>query len=785
MNSGPNKRTAYKGEIIPESYGYNAQYLEDEVGSGDIRKLLYTLWHYKWLILLMTAIGGGAAWYYTQIATPIYKADGSMQISSPQQAGRPTDNLSTFLQSNYGFGMSSTLDNEIQVLRSRTFARQVATRLHSEQQTPGEELFPIMYTEYPDDPTMVDEETVYRRLSGRIDVQRADRTSDMVILSYESPSPQEAARVIDLAIQTYSDVSVDMSRQQARSALDFLSGEMERVNVTLGDAEDDLQGFMNQQNVVKLDEQATQLISAISSLQAEVQSAEIRLTSVQASLRTYRQEVNSISPGIAEQLTASIAPRLAQLQMALAEKETEKVLLMSRNPGITNDDPALRDINIQINGIRTEIGNIAAEFISDDPTRIGFVGSADGNLATRLASLRETILTLEIEETQLQAMMNLFRQRLGEYDRQFNAIPDNMLELARRQRDLEMNEKLYLLIAEQAAETALWEQTQTGLGRVIDLAEVPERTVRPRKSIVYLIGLGIGFGLAVGFIFMRDVIHNEINSIEKLEAKNVTLLTIIPDIHRIGKKSMKDRSTVLVKGVPISTELSMVIDSISPVSEAYRRLQSNVIYASPDHSLKTIVVTSANKGEGKTTVASNLAIALAEAGKSVVILDTDFRRPRVHEVFGSAKEPGVIDVVFNESEFVDAIQPSIIPNVHLMVSGKRPPNPVEVSRSERLREIITLLEQKYDHVIIDTPPFGIISDSAPMIVKSSGVIVCCRFNQTKDPEFDILLKNLNQINSNILGVALTAFDPKKAAGSYYSSYYYKYNYEGYGKYQST
>lgn len=783
MNSGPNNRAAYNGEFLPESYGYNANYLEEDAGAGDVRKLLYTFWHYKWLILILTALGGVGAWYYTMQATPYYRADGSMQISSQRQGGQG-DNLSTFLQSNYGFGSSSTLDNEIQVLRSRTFARQVATRLYAEQQITSADLFPIMYTEFPDDPTVVDEETVYLRLSGSIDVQRADRTSDLVRLSYESPSPDEASRVVDLAIQTYSDVSVDMSREQARSALDFLSGEMERVNVTLGDAEDDLQGFMNQQNVVKLDEQATQLIGAMSSLQAEVQSSEIRLTSVQASLRTYRQELNTISPGIAEQLSASIAPRIAQLQMALAEKETEKVLLVSRNPNILETDATLRDINTQINGIRGEIARIADELISDDPTKIGFIGSTDDNLQ-RFANLRESILKLEIEELQLQAILNLFRQRLSEYDRQFNAIPDNMLELARRQRDLDMNEKFYLLIAEQAAETALWEQTQTGLGRVIDLSEVPREAVRPRKQIIYLIGLSIGFGFAVGFIIMRDVLRNEINSIEKLESKSVTLLSIIPDINKMSNKLLNDRTTVIVKDVPISIELSMVIDSISPVSEAYRRLQSNVMYASPDKSLKTIVVTSANMGEGKTTVASNLAIAFAEAGKKVVIFDADYRRPRLHGVFGVAMEPGVIDVAFNECEFDDAIQASVMPRVHIMTSGKRPPNPVEVSRSARLREIITLLEERYDHVIIDTPPFGIISDAAPMIVKADGVIVCCRFNQTKEPEFDILLKNLNQINANTLGVVFTAFDPKKAGGSYYSNYYYKYNFEGYGKYQST
>jgi capsular exopolysaccharide synthesis family protein len=785
MTNGSKKRDVYRGEIMPDSYGYGPQIIDFDNGKSDIRKLLYTLWHFKWLILLFTALGGVGAWYYAQNAIPYYKADGSMQISEQRASGVQSDNLSSFLQSNYGFGMSSTLDNEIQVLKSRTFARQVATRLYTERVDSKGDLLPIMWAEYPDDPEVVSEETVYRRLVGKIEILRADRTSDMVRLSFESPSPEEAARIVDLAIQTYSDVSVDMSRQQARNALEFLSGEMERVNVTLGDAEGELQTFMNRESVVKLDEQATQLINSISSLQAEKQAAEIRLASVQTSLRGFTQELNSISPGLSDQLSASIAPRIAQLQNALAELETRKVLLLSRNPNITEADASLRDLNTQINSVRNEIGSIASSLIGDDPNMLGFLGSTDGNLSSRLSKLRETILTLEIEENQLKAMLGLFSKSLGEYDKDFNSIPDNMLELARRTRDLDMNEKLYLLIAEQAAETALWEQTQTGMGRVIDLAELPRNIVRPRKQIIYLIGLGLGFMLAVGMIFVRDLVRNEIDSIEKLEAKATTILTIVPDLKKTSKKQFKKGvNTVLVKGFPISTELTMVIDSISPVSESYRRLQSNVIYAQPDNPLKTIVVTSANKSEGKTTVASNLAIALTESGKRVVILDADFRRPRVHSVFGVEREPGVIEVVFNEIGLQESIKETIVPNVDVLVSGKRPPNPVEISRSERLAEMISVLEEQYDHVIIDTPPYGIISDAAPLIVKSNGVIVCCRFNQTKDPEFDILLKNLANINANVLGSVMTAFDPKKAAGSYYSSYYYKYNYEGYGKYQA-
>src|SRR5690606_15400651 len=119
----------------------------------------------------------------------------------------------------------------IQVLRSRTFAREVAMRIYDERFDSKGRLFPLLWAEYPVDSTVVDEERVYARVRGRIEVQRADRTSEMVRLSFESPSKEEAARVVDLAIQTYSDVSVRMSRSQAKNAREFLSGEMERVNV--------------------------------------------------------------------------------------------------------------------------------------------------------------------------------------------------------------------------------------------------------------------------------------------------------------------------------------------------------------------------------------------------------------------------------------------------------------------------------------------------------------------------------------------------------------------------
>jgi capsular exopolysaccharide synthesis family protein len=160
--------------------------------------------------------------------------------------------------------------------------------------------------------------------------------------------------------------------------------------------------------------------------------------------------------------------------------------------------------------------------------------------------------------------------------------------------------------------------------------------------------------------------------------------------------------------------------------------------------LKTIIITSANKSEGKSTVSSNLAIALAEAGRKVLLVDFDFRRPRVHTILGLQQEPGSMDILFNNAKVEDVIQQTLIPNVRALTSGKRPPNPAEITRSAKLREMIRSLKDEYDHIIIDSPPFGIISDAAPLIQESDGVVLAVRFNQTKSPELDLTIDNLKK-----------------------------------------
>jgi capsular exopolysaccharide synthesis family protein len=238
-----------------------------------------------------------------------------------------------------------------------------------------------------------------------------------------------------------------------------------------------------------------------------------------------------------------------------------------------------------------------------------------------------------------------------------------------------------------------------------------------------------------------------------------------------------------IDGKPISTGLVTFLDSISPIAESYRRLQSNVAYSKPDEPYKCLLVTSSNKSEGKSTLTANLAITLAESGNRVVVVDCDFRRPRVHKIFGVAKTPGVVEQLFSNKPIGDFVQETVIPNLFVVTAGNKPPNPAEINRSKKLKAAIEELKATFDYVLLDTPPYGIITDAAPLIKLVDGVVLVAKLNQTISAELDHTIDNLKRINANVIGSVMNAYDKRKTSGYYYSDYYYQYSYDSYSAYE--
>lgn len=217
---------------------------------------------------------------------------------------------------------------------------------------------------------------------------------------------------------------------------------------------------------------------------------------------------------------------------------------------------------------------------------------------------------------------------------------------------------------------------------------------------------------------------------------------------------------------PIITD----INPKSPISEAYRTLRTNIEFSSFDEHIRVIMLTSAGPGEGKSTTAANLAVAFAQAGKKVLIMDADLRKPTLHHTFSKTNRWGLTNIIAGQAEVKEVISQTEINNLDLLASGPIPPNPSELLASKRMSALLEELKLIYDIIIVDTPPALAVTDAQIMSTKCDGVILVIDSGKVKR---EIALKvkmNLEYVNARILGAVLNNIDRKDGESYYY--YYY-------------
>ena len=198
----------------------------------------------------------------------------------------------------------------------------------------------------------------------------------------------------------------------------------------------------------------------------------------------------------------------------------------------------------------------------------------------------------------------------------------------------------------------------------------------------------------------------------------------------------------------------------SLLAEKYRNLRTSIEYTSVDKKLQTIVVTSGEKSEGKSTVSANLAYILAQGEKKVLIVDCDLRRPTLHKKFEVSNQTGLTDVLVEKVELNDAIQ-KLNYGVDILTSGRIPPNPAEVVGSKAVEKLFEYFKTVYDYIIIDTPPVGIVTDGLILASKADGTILVVRANKTKDTSVIEAYEALKKVNANVLGSVLNAVETPK------------------------
>ena len=300
-----------------------------------------------------------------------------------------------------------------------------------------------------------------------------------------------------------------------------------------------------------------------------------------------------------------------------------------------------------------------------------------------------------------------------------------------------------------------------GVGSIntIDTAKVYNTPVAPNTMKNTVIGAVAGFMLIVLIIFLIDFFDNTIKDTDALGKKYNK--AIIGDIQAFGdSKKKKDADDDYVKLTDKDTPFHII--------ESYKSIRTNLSFALSTVEKKTFVVSSANPGEGKSTTSANIAIAIAQSGSHVLLIDADMRKSVQHKIFELVNKKGLSTAVSKMHTPDECIQKNVMENLDVMTAGPIPPNPSELLASEMMEQMLNELSEKYDAILIDTPPVNVVTDAMELAKSVSGIVLVVRYGRTTDEDVDNVFKRVELANMNLLGFILNGVKSKHAG--YYSKY---------------
>ena len=339
-------------------------------------------------------------------------------------------------------------------------------------------------------------------------------------------------------------------------------------------------------------------------------------------------------------------------------------------------------------------------------------------------------------------------------------------ELARLQTELIQLRQSSANLLQSYESIRLAEAQSTNDVVVVEKAERPDRPVRPQVVTNTILGGVVGLLLALGVVFLMEYLDDRIRSPEQAER-----LLVLPTVGLIAK--MDPTADKSATPMPVA-----VREPRSPIVEAFRSLRTNIQFAGVDHPIRTLLVTSAGPSEGKSTIAANLAVVMAQSGLRVILMDGDLRRPTVHKIFGQPNRAGLTSVMLQDpSQWNGVPQSTPITNLATVLSGALPPNPSELLGSKRMKQFIDYLHKWCDIVIIDAPPLLPVTDALVLSPLTDGVIMVIDSGSTRIGEAVNGKRQLDQAGARVLGVVMNKIPTGRHGYYYYRHYRYQHYYQ--------
>ena len=556
------------------------------------------------------------------------------------------------------------------------------------------------------------------------------RNSRLVDVKYRSSDPALAAAIANALASSYIEQNLEYKFTASRDANDWLTERLAEEKKAVEVAEFALQQYRERHDAISMEDRQNIVVQRLTDLNATVTRAKTERLQKEGLYRQLSASAND--PATLNTFPAVLANTFIQQQKAeLAALQRQQAQMSDRlgerHPDMVKIQSAIAHAQLQI---QTEVAKIVAAVKSEFEA----ARTQEEGVAAALATQKAEALAMNRA-----------------------AIEYSVLD-----RDVESSKQIYNSLLQRAKETSVAGELKSSNIRVVDRAERPQRPVSPRALFSLMLALVGGTILACGTAFFFEYLDSRIKSPEEIDT--YLGLPAIGMIPALGKQ-WRGTDALINNGVPPN------------FAEAFRALRTNVLFSAATPGCRTIAVTSTGPGEGKTLVASNLAIGFATAGQRVLLLDADMRRPRVHDVFSGTQEPGLSNVLVGDASPSQALRKTDVPDLYLLTAGRVPPNPAELLGSRAFTDLLASVRERFDWIVIDTPPVMAVTD--PNIVASftDGVVFVIGAEMTSYRIARRAIEQLERARATFAGAVLNNVQIQRHA--YYYSQYYRREYANY------
>lgn len=724
------------------------------------KSLLQCLFGHKFVVLLCITVGLGLGYLYFLRQPPVYQSTARILVMKEEVSQLPVQGVARAATGAY----EDTLATQMLLIKSPLIVAEASKKrpLRSLQMFSGIQ-----------DPAPI----ITAGLEARSASAIVGEKSSVMDLYFKGSVSHECQTVLDAVIQSYEDFLQESHHNVSKETVDLITQaketllkDLERKELAYQEFREDAplmttkDGAMNlhRTRLSSIEAARSELLISRSQTKAQLQSLEAAIArggnrEALMLLADKSARGDSGSNGKAGLLMKDLFPLLLEEQMLLEDHGA--------------DHPKIRAIRKRINLTRNHLRTMGFEEPSDDPENPSANKKAQplDFIIVYLESLREDLKAIDEKQRELDELF------ASESDQAKNLSAFEVKDETLRH-DISRTRQLFEGVVKRLEEINLIQGYGKLKPRVIHGAG-PGVQVAPVMWQVMGISLTLSIMVGCGLAYLLELADKRFRSPEELiETIGFPIIGHIPYIAPYGPEHS---ASILDSSLCVFHRPSAVF------SEAYRGIRTALYFSTRGEGHRVIQVSSPNPGDGKSTMAANLAIAIAQSGKQTLLVDCDLRRPRVHKLLGLSRDIGVTSVIAGDCDLADAIQETEVENLSALTCGLKPANPSEILSSQRFSELLSILRDKFDYVIVDTPPIMAVTDPAVVAPRVDGLLLTVRIGNRSRQDCVRTAEILNNVAANVVGIIVNGVDHKDRygygyAGKYTSSEGPGLGYKGYG-----